>query len=142
MTELVQLTIVVAFFRAATVFCGLAALAMGYRLFSVGVYERAGDLKAAWGDRSLLLKQAAPGTFFALFGAVIVVAGISAGLGVSHRTTTGPGGGQVVGETVLRSNVLSRANLIDGQYKSGELTAERAYEALYRLVTTAGTEGQ
>ncbi len=46
---------------------------LGYRLFISGVYEKAGELKAAWGDNRLILKQAAPGTFFSLFGAIIIL---------------------------------------------------------------------
>jgi hypothetical protein len=36
----------------------------------------AGELQAAWGARRLILKQVAPGVFFALFGTVIVCVGI------------------------------------------------------------------
>jgi len=137
MSEFVQTTMVVAFFRLITVLCGLGALFMGYRLFTLGVYEHAGDLKAAWGDRNLLMKQAAPGTFFALFGAAIVVSGIYAGLGIARTQEIGESG-RMVEQTILRSNDVSRADLIDQQYKGGELTAEQAYEELYRLVTEGG----
>jgi len=59
-------------YRLAVLLCGFGSIAMGYRLFRLGVFEKAGELKANWGDRSLLLKAAAPGTFFALFGSAII----------------------------------------------------------------------
>lgn len=141
MSEFIQGATVAAVFRSLTVLCGLGALFMGYRLFTLGVYERAGELKAAWGERNLLLRQAAPGTFFALFGAVIVVSAIYMGLGVSRTLgspTPEPSPDSVAAEasqTVLRSANLSRVNLIDQRYKDRELTATQAYEELYRLVT-------
>jgi hypothetical protein len=45
---------------------------MGYRLFRLGVFEKAGEFKATWGGRQMLIKAAAPGTFFAVLGACIV----------------------------------------------------------------------
>jgi hypothetical protein len=78
-------------YRSLTVLCGLAVVVLGYRLFKVGVYEKASELKATWGDKSLLLKQAAPGTIFALFGAAIMAFTVYKGftLESSLRTTAG-----------------------------------------------------
>ena len=45
---------------------------MGYRLFTAGIWGHAGELEAEFGDNKLVLKKAAPGTFFALFGAIII----------------------------------------------------------------------
>jgi hypothetical protein len=56
---------------------------LGYKLFVQGVYERAGELKAAWGDKNLVLKQAAPGTFFALFGVAVIAISIFRGTGLN-----------------------------------------------------------
>ena len=47
-------------FRLVTSLIGLAFAAMGYKLFQKGVYE-ASDIKAVWGNRSMLLRRAAPG---------------------------------------------------------------------------------
>ena len=46
---------------------------MGYKLFISGVWGDAGDLKAKFEDSVVVLKSAAPGTFFALFGTLIVL---------------------------------------------------------------------
>jgi hypothetical protein len=59
-------------YRLVVLLCGFGSILMGYRLFRLGIFEKAGELKANWGDRSLLLKAAAPGTFFALFGSAII----------------------------------------------------------------------
>lgn len=85
MTEFVQVTIILVIYRCITVLVGLAIVYWGYRLFCVGVYEKAGDLKAAWGEGHLTLKQATPGTFFALFGAVVIAFSIWRGI---HVETT------------------------------------------------------
>jgi hypothetical protein len=67
-----QDTIALLVYRLVVLLCGFGSIVMGYRLFRVGVFEKAGELKANWGGRSFLLKAAAPGTFFALFGSAII----------------------------------------------------------------------
>ena len=51
-----------------SIFCYL-----GYKLFRLGIWGKAGNMQANFNDFKLVLRSAAPGTFFALFGAVIVV---------------------------------------------------------------------
>lgn len=67
-------------YKLAGIFAGLAFGFMGYRLFMAGVFEHAGNLEALFGKEHLILKAAAPGTFFAVLGCVIVVATIWRGL--------------------------------------------------------------
>jgi hypothetical protein len=86
MTDFVQVTLVVTLFRTAMIFVGLGFAYLGYKLFRAGVYEHAGDLRAAWGERNLVLKQAAPGTFFALFGVVVIGISIFRGTGLQVET--------------------------------------------------------
>ncbi len=45
---------------------------MGYKLFIAGIWGQAGQLETAFGDNKLVLKKAAPGTFFALYGTIII----------------------------------------------------------------------
>lgn len=86
-----ELTLVTSVYHLASSLIGLALGWMGYRLFRVGLFDKAGELKVAWGGgRSLVLKQAAPGTFFALLGAAIVI--ISLEKGFNLRTSQGPDG--------------------------------------------------
>jgi hypothetical protein len=67
--------IAIVLFRIIVLAAGTLFAVLGYRLFKIGYFEKAGELKAAWGNKNLSLKQVAPGVFFALFGAVIVAIG-------------------------------------------------------------------
>lgn len=62
-----------ALFRLSVIAAGTACVYMGYRLFVLGVMPRDGSqIDAQAGEIRLSLKNAAPGTIFALFGAVII----------------------------------------------------------------------
>lgn len=68
-------------FRVCALAAGLLFALLGYLLFCKGVYEKAGDLTAAFGkDLRITLRAAAPGIFFALFGAAIAGYGLSRGV--------------------------------------------------------------
>lgn len=62
----------VIFFRIAWLATGAFMFYLGYRLFTLGVFERAGDIKASWGENHLIVKQAAPGTVLAIAGAIVI----------------------------------------------------------------------
>jgi hypothetical protein len=55
---------------------------MGYRLFMTGIEKSAGVLEASAGTNAIRLSRAAPGTFFALFGAIIISVTIFQGFNV------------------------------------------------------------
>jgi hypothetical protein len=88
MSQQESATLIVLAYKIASMLVGLAFAHMGYRLFMAGVYEKAGDLKAAWRGTSLVLRQAAPGTFFAVLGAVIVTTAVFKGLSVAVAPTS------------------------------------------------------
>tara|TARA_B100001059_G_C17827077_1_gene582071 strand:- start:563 stop:901 length:339 start_codon:yes stop_codon:yes gene_type:complete len=67
-------------YKLLSLLSGCAFAYMGYRLFVSGIWGHTGDLEAEFGDNRLVLKKAAPGTFFALFGAVIVSVTLYKGL--------------------------------------------------------------
>jgi hypothetical protein len=69
-------------YRLTVLLCGFGSVVMGYRLFRLGVFEKAGELKANWGGNAVLLKAAAPGTFFALFGSAVIAFAIWKGFTV------------------------------------------------------------
>jgi hypothetical protein len=71
-------------YKVATLLVGLAFTFMGYKLFIRGIFTEAGELRANWENRSLMMKRAAPGTFFALFGTVIVCVSLWRGLSFSN----------------------------------------------------------
>jgi hypothetical protein len=74
--------VIVAAYKIASLLVGFGFGYMGYRLFLAGIGAPAAELEAAAGERKLKLSQAAPGIFFALFGAAVVAATIHKGLNV------------------------------------------------------------
>lgn len=78
--EIILIILMISTYRIVSLFVGLGFAFMGYKLFMHGVFDKAGELQAAWGEKKLLLKQAAPGTFFSLFGTVIIVIALWKGL--------------------------------------------------------------
>jgi hypothetical protein len=61
-------------YKGLTLIVGLAFAWMGYRLFALGLTRQAGDLELQAGKGlTLKLTRAAPGIFFALLGAAIVI---------------------------------------------------------------------
>jgi hypothetical protein len=63
---------------------------LGYRLFSQGIVAQAGDLDGGVGKFKIKISKAAPGTFFALFGTVIIAVTIfySGFKSTTEKTTT------------------------------------------------------
>lgn len=62
---------------------------MGYRLFMSGIWGHAGELETGFGDNKVVIKKAAPGTFFAVFGAVIIAITLYKGLEFENYTNGG-----------------------------------------------------
>lgn len=75
-----QIIVALTSYKLASLFVGLAFAYMGYRLFMAGVWGEAGDVEAQFQDNKLVVKRAAPGTFFALFGAIVICVTIYKGL--------------------------------------------------------------
>ena len=80
----------VTLYKLACLFIGFGFCWMGYRLFVNGIWGNAGDFEAQFKDNKLIMKRAAPGTFFALFGAIIVSLTILKGLDFKSYTSVGP----------------------------------------------------
>ena len=72
MTAFVVSVAYVLIWRLGVLACGLVSIVLGYRLFMQGLATQPGDLEAGVGGHSLKLRNIAPGTFFALFGAAII----------------------------------------------------------------------
>jgi hypothetical protein len=73
-------------YKVITLLCGVFIIYLGYRLFTKGIFNEAGDLDASWKDMKLLVKRAAPGTFFALFGAIVIYLSVYKGLDFKSET--------------------------------------------------------
>jgi hypothetical protein len=76
-------------YKLVSLISGAFICFLGYRLFTLGVFTAAGDLDAAFKDTKVVLKRAAPGTFFALFGAAVI--GVTVWRGIEFYTTTQAG---------------------------------------------------
>ena len=88
-------------YKMAGIGAGVFLGYLGYRLFTKGVWGSAGDLTANSGNNQLLLKSAAPGTFFVVLGAVVILSAIWQGFGTEvgeyglETTETGDGFNQL-----------------------------------------------
>ena len=55
-------------YKVASVACGAFVCWLGYKLFLSGLWNPSGDVEAKFHSISLVIKSAAPGTFFAVLG--------------------------------------------------------------------------
>jgi len=77
--------------RAFTLLVGLAFAWMGYRLFVLGLTKQGGDLEIQAGQSFVIkLTRAAPGIFFALLGAAVVVYSVTQVLQFSESPAGAP----------------------------------------------------
>ncbi len=67
-------------YKITSLLVGFALAYMGYRLFMAGIWGNAGDLEAKYGNQKLVIKAAAPGTFFAILGTLVLAVTIWKGL--------------------------------------------------------------
>jgi hypothetical protein len=72
MDQTALFTVLLVAFRILALTAGALFVFLGYRLFKIGYFDRAGELHAAWGEKRIVLKQTAHGIFFALFGALVL----------------------------------------------------------------------
>jgi len=79
-SEQVALIFTLGLYKLACLTTGLALSFMGYRLFVSGIWGESGDLNATFGNNKIVLKKAAPGTFFAIAGAIVIGLAIFKGI--------------------------------------------------------------
>lgn len=75
-------------YKVLSLATGTALAWMGFKLFKEGIWGNAGDVETAFKDNKLIIKNGAPGTFFAVLGAAIVVATVVQG--ISFNAQYGP----------------------------------------------------
>lgn len=122
----IEFILYAALFRLATIAAGLACIFMGYRLFVLGVMPREGsEIDARSGEIRLTLKNAAPGTCFAFFGAAIIATMVVSGIPELRLTqTTNADGGssefdlrgddRTASELARQGHTLARAGDLSG----------------------------
>ncbi len=89
-------------FRVSSLFIGMFSIYLGYKLFMNGIWGDAGSFKVNSEDLNLVMKNAAPGTFFALFGSGIIIASLAIGVNVSYTK-----GNDRVKSTIIANETLS-----------------------------------
>jgi hypothetical protein len=75
----IRLSLYLLLYKMASIIAGTACTYMGYQLFLAGILSPA-TLEATRGNATLILQNAAPGTFFALFGTIIIGFAVFRGL--------------------------------------------------------------
>jgi hypothetical protein len=84
MSEAITIIIATATYKIVSLLVGLVFCYFGYKLFLAGVWGNAGDLNAKFNNSKIVLKSAAPGTFFAFFGTIVIALTIWKGLDLEH----------------------------------------------------------
>jgi len=77
----------VTLYKLASLLVGSLFAFLGYRLFMANIWGNAGELKTEFGNTKLIVKKAAPGTFFALFGAAIIAMTLYKGMELKSHTS-------------------------------------------------------
>lgn len=83
-----QIIIALTSYKIISLLVGILFGYMGFKLFMAGVWGKAGDIEAQFKDNKLIVKKAAPGTFFALFGAIVICFTIIEGLELKDHGST------------------------------------------------------
>lgn len=138
-----------ALFRLSIVAAGFGCVAMGYRLFVLGVMPKVGsDIGGKVGEIRLSLKNAAPGTCFAALGVIMIITMVVQGnpekkieevptKGSSSRKVTWRSGGEDVSPAMARGRRLEQAGQLNEAIlayaeplKNSELSLDVATEPL------------
>ena len=73
-------------YKLSSLIVGILSMYMGFKLFVNGIWGHSGDMIAKFKDNKLILKNAAPGTFFSVLGAVIICFTIFKGLKGDYKS--------------------------------------------------------
>jgi hypothetical protein len=60
------------YYKVICIAAGVIIISLGYRLFVKGIFSASGDVEGRWKDLKLIVRKAAPGTYFVLFGSAII----------------------------------------------------------------------
>ncbi|SCX98260.1 hypothetical protein [Desulfoluna spongiiphila] len=77
----------VTLYKLSSLLVGSLFAYLGFRLFMANIWGNAGELETEFGDTKLVVKKAAPGTFFALFGAIIIAITLYKGIELKSHTS-------------------------------------------------------
>ena len=88
-------TWVVLIYKLASLLAGVSLSYMGYRLFISGIWGDAGSAEGNFTDFKIIIRKAAPGTFFAVLGAMVLIAAIFKGLSMQSNPLLPPSMGKL-----------------------------------------------
>jgi hypothetical protein len=74
--------LVVGLYKSLCLLSGVLLSFWGYKLFMAGNWGNAGHAEGSFGDNKILIKKAAPGTFFVLMGAIVLAISVYKGMAV------------------------------------------------------------
>jgi len=80
MTENISIILIAVVYKIVTMGIGLLFGYMGYRLFISGIWGNSGNVDVDFMETKLVVRKAAPGTFFVLFGAGIITFSVFTGI--------------------------------------------------------------
>ncbi|WP_455203517.1 tetratricopeptide repeat protein, partial [Kaarinaea lacus] len=133
-------------FRLSIIIAGITCIVLGYRLFARGVFPASygklsgEDVIAEIGGAKLTLRNAAPGSSFALFGVIIIIAMFVTGAPEVTMEMLNEGDIRATfrGEQSVDSvTALSRSGLDHLQHGSNQLALTDAHTAIQKLAPTA-----
>jgi len=88
--ELLEIQVIaLTIYKIMSLLVGTLLTYLGYRLFMAGVWGNAGEVEGTFSDNKIIIKKAAPGTFFVLAGAIILGFTIYKGLNFEHIESKG-----------------------------------------------------
>ena len=68
------------YYKIGCLFTGLIITFLGYKLFLKGIFNKSGDVEGSWKNLKLIVRKAAPGTYFVLFGSLVIAMTVFKGL--------------------------------------------------------------
>jgi hypothetical protein len=74
-------------YKITCLLTGLSIISLGYKLFVKGIFSESGDVEGSFKDYKLIIKKAAPGTYFVLFGSLIIGLVIFKGISTDETLT-------------------------------------------------------
>lgn len=81
--------IAITIYKICSLATGVLLSFLGYKLFMAGVWGNAGNAEGSFGDNKLIIKKAAPGTFFVIMGAIVIGLTIMKGLDFTYISQHG-----------------------------------------------------
>jgi len=88
--ELLEIQVVaLTAYKLTSLFVGTLLTYLGYKLFMAGVWGNAGEVEGSFSDNKIVIKKAAPGTFFILAGAIVIGFTIYKGLNFENIESKG-----------------------------------------------------